>query len=112
MAQKSPGLAEQLIKTMRTQFPRESQQHDEYISRAGAEIKTLDHAEIVTENGQRVFRYMKAIPTAQVCTNCHGTDLKPEVVAMIDDLYPTDQARGFFPGDIRGAFTLRKVLED
>jgi len=77
---------------------------------AGAEIKTLDHAEIVTENGQRIFRYMKAIPTAQVCTNCHGTDIKPEVAALIDDLYPTDQARGFSTGDIRGAFTLRKVL--
>ena len=79
---------------------------------AGADIKTLDHAEIVTENGQRIFRYMKAIPTAQVCTNCHGTDLRPEVAALIDDLYPTDQARGFSPGDIRGAFTLRKVLEN
>jgi len=79
---------------------------------AGADIKALDHAEIVTENGQRIFRYMKAIPTAQVCTNCHGTDLKPEVSAMIDDLYPTDQARGFSAGDIRGAFTLRKVLEN
>ena len=31
---------------------------------------------------------------------------------MIDDLYPTDQARGFSAGDIRGAFTLRKVLQN
>lgn len=79
---------------------------------AGEDVKAIDHAEIVTENGQRIFRYMKAIPTAQVCTNCHGTELKTEVAAMIDDLYPTDQARGYSAGDIRGAFTLRRVLED
>ncbi len=79
---------------------------------AGEDVTAIDHAEIITENGARVFRYMKAIPTAQVCINCHGTDLQPEVAAMIDDLYPTDQARGFSVGDIRGAFTLRRVLEN
>lgn len=79
---------------------------------SGEDVKAIDHAEIVTENGQRIFRYMKAIPTAQVCTNCHGVDLKPAVAAMIDDLYPTDEARGFSVGDIRGGFTLRKVLGD
>lgn len=79
---------------------------------SGEDVKAIDHAEIVTENGKRIFRYMKAIPTAQVCTNCHGVELKPAVTAMIDDLYPTDQARGFSVGDIRGAFTLRKVLSD
>ena len=74
---------------------------------AGEAVAGLERAEIVGG----VFRYMKAIPTAEVCTNCHGTDLKPEVTAVLDEFYPTDQARGFAVGDIRGAFTLQKVLE-
>ncbi len=78
---------------------------------AGEDVKTLDYAEIVSENGSRIFRYMKAIPTAEVCTKCHGTTIAPEVAAAIDELYPTDMARGFEVGDIRGAFTLRKVLD-
>lgn len=67
-------------------------------------------AEIVEENGQKTFRFMKAIGTADVCLNCHGANLKPEVAAKLDGLYPNDQARGFSTGDIRGAFTLKKAL--
>ncbi len=77
---------------------------------AGADVKTLEHYEIVEQDGQRVFRYMKAIPTGGICLECHGEQLKPEVAAKLDALYPGDQARGFKPGDIRGAFTFRKIL--
>ncbi|WP_173980189.1 ATP-binding protein [Magnetospirillum sp. UT-4] len=56
------------------------------------------------------FRFMKAIPTAELCLNCHGRDVKPEVMARIEKLYPADLARGYKPGDIRGAFTLAKKL--
>jgi hypothetical protein len=78
---------------------------------AGEDVKSLDYAEIVVENGSRIFRYMKAISTAPVCTKCHGTEIAPEVVAVLDETYPSDMARGFAVGDIRGAFTLRKVLD-
>jgi len=56
------------------------------------------------------FRFMKAIPTGELCLGCHGADLKPEVKARLEKLYPTDQAVGFKPGDLRGAFTLSKKL--
>jgi hypothetical protein len=58
------------------------------------------------------FRYMKAIPTAPLCLTCHGSQLAPAVTARLDELYPADQARGFNAGDLRGAFTLRKTLEE
>ena len=61
-------------------------------------------------DGKPVFRYMKAIPTAELCVVCHGSDIDPYVDARIRELYPDDQARGFKPGDIRGAFTLSKPL--
>lgn len=77
---------------------------------AGETPDTIAKAEIVDENGQKTFRFMKAIGTAPACLNCHGADLKPEVAAKIDTLYPQDTARGFSQGDIRGAFTLKKPL--
>ncbi|MCW8890410.1 MAG: DUF3365 domain-containing protein [Sedimenticola sp.] len=77
---------------------------------AGADPSTLDYSEVVELNGQKMFRYMKAIPTEKACLNCHAETIKPEVEAELKSLYPGDQARGFNEGDIRGAFTLSKPL--
>jgi hypothetical protein len=57
-----------------------------------------------------VFRYMKAIPTAELCVACHGAEIPPDVAAKLEELYPQDKARGFQPGDIRGAFTITRAL--
>lgn len=73
---------------------------------AGEPADTLAKAEVVDGS----FRFMKAIPTAEVCTNCHGRELKPDVAARLEKLYPADQATGFKPGDLRGAFTLTKKM--
>ncbi|HEY9164346.1 MAG TPA: DUF3365 domain-containing protein, partial [Magnetovibrio sp.] len=77
---------------------------------AGESVDAITKAEVVEVDGQKTFRFMKAIGTAPVCLNCHGADLKPEVAAKLDELYPHDAARGFSAGDIRGAFTLEKAL--
>lgn len=77
---------------------------------AGEKPAAIAKAEVVDENGQKTFRFMKAIGTADVCLNCHGGELKQAVAAKLDELYPADQARGFSKGDIRGAFTLKKAL--
>lgn len=77
---------------------------------AGADIATLDNAEIVGTGANRTFRYMKAIPLGEPCVTCHGSDLKPEVKAAIDELYPQDKATGFKQGELRGAFTLSRPL--
>ena len=76
----------------------------------GEDVKKMEQAEILIVDGQRTFRYMKAIPTAELCLNCHGGKLKPEVEAELKELYPYDKARGFKLGDIRGAFTLSKPM--
>jgi hypothetical protein len=74
---------------------------------AGEDPKTIDHAEFVMQDGKRVFRYMKAIPTGEVCLNCHGAaEVKPAVAKTLAEFYPDDKARGFKVGDIRGAFTI------
>ncbi len=80
---------------------------------AGEPVEGLVSAGIVEEDGTRVFRFVKAIPTAAPCLNCHGGDnVKPEVIEKLAELYPNDQARGFEPGQMRGVFTLSKPLSD
>lgn len=71
----------------------------------GEDAKTISYAETV--NGQ--FRLMKAIPLQEGCLGCHGSDIKPEIAAALNEKYPNDQARGYAAGDIRGAFTLRHL---
>ncbi len=79
----------------------------------GANPADLVATTITEENGQRVFRMVKAIPTAKLCLNCHGgEDVKAGIVARLAELYPEDQARGFQVGDMRGVFTLTKVLDE
>lgn len=74
---------------------------------SGADAATLEYSEVVMENGRQIFRYMKAIPTAAApCLACHGTDIKPDVKAAIQESYPNDQATGFKAGDLRGAFSV------
>ena len=74
---------------------------------AGEDLGPMKHAEIV--DGE--FRLMKAIPTGEPCLACHGSNIKPELAAVIDNKYPQDQAKGFKAGELRGAFTLRRPVD-
>ncbi len=78
--------------------------------RAGTPVSRLEHYEVVVQDGRRVFRWMKAIPTGAPCLTCHGERIAPEVAGLLDRLYPGDRARGFEVGDIRGAFTIVQPL--
>lgn len=74
---------------------------------AGEPLEQLRHGEVV--NGE--YRYLQAIGTAEACLGCHGTSIKPELLTLLDQRYPQDQARGFKEGDLRGAFSLRRALD-
>lgn len=79
---------------------------------AGEDLAKMEHIETIERDGGRVVRYMKAIPMGgEPCVTCHGGNLQPELAAKIDELYPEDQARGFQPGELRGAFTLSRPLD-
>ena len=60
-------------------------------------------------NGE--LRIMQAIPVGEPCLACHGRSINPEVAAVINQIYPSDQAHGYDLGQLRGAFTLRRTLE-
>ena len=79
---------------------------------AGESPATLEKGELVTEDGKKSYRYMKALPTVEVCTNCHGAQdkLSPAVKEKLAALYPHDKAVGYSAGQIRGAITIRKPL--
>src|SRR5260370_22356569 len=73
---------------------------------AGENPASIEFGENIDVGGKKVFRYMKAIPTAEVCLSCHATTLMPEASAKLKELYPEDAATGFKAGDLRGAFTI------
>lgn len=75
-----------------------------------AEIET--HA-VTSEKDGRWFRYMKAIPTQAMCLQCHGgpDNIKPNVQALLKQLYPNDSAVGYKAGDIRGAISVKEKLD-
>jgi hypothetical protein len=77
----------------------------------GKAISKIDHAEIIPNNGQPIFRYMKAIPTKPLCLACHGDNIPIDLSNRLDQLYPDDQARGFKVGDLRGAFSIKRKVQ-
>jgi hypothetical protein len=79
---------------------------------AGQSPATMDKSEVVEMDGKKVMRYMKALPTQELCLSCHGKPNKvsPEVQTKLNELYPADQATGYDTGQIRGAITARKPL--
>ncbi|MGH8769130.1 MAG: Tll0287-like domain-containing protein [Burkholderiales bacterium] len=80
----------------------------------GAKPETLERSEVVSEPQGRFFRYMKAIPVQPLCLTCHGTtDSIPDPVkARLAADYPHDRATGYALGQIRGAATIKRSMED
>ncbi len=69
--------------------------------------------EVVQKDGKPHHLYMKAINVNNpVCLNCHGADIKPELAAKINQLYPMDKATGYQLGDVRGAFVVYAPIEE
>jgi hypothetical protein len=77
---------------------------------AGEKPATLEHAERVQQDGKPVYRFIRALPTVELCTGCHGTPdrLSPAVQERLKALYPDDKAVGYGVGQIRGAMTISK----
>lgn len=64
--------------------------------------------EETTDNGRRVFRYLRPIVVGEPCLKCHGPreSLDPEVRRILAERYPDDQAVGYGKGDFRGAVSI------
>lgn len=78
----------------------------------GEKPETLEKSEIVTLDGKPVLRYMKALPTGDVCLKCHGPaeSLDAGLKAKLAESYPHDRGTGYTKGQIRGALTVKRPL--
>lgn len=72
-----------------------------------------EQAEVVQEGEFKYLRYLKPILVQAECLNCHGSenDIMPEVKKLIAQEYSDDKAIGYKIGDLRGAVSLKKVIE-
>ena len=70
-------------------------------------------AELVKEGGFTYLRYMKPILIQPECLNCHGSEstMLEEVSRLIAQRYPNDKALDYKPGELRGAVSLKKLIE-
>lgn len=79
----------------------------------GIKPETLEAGEIVTTvDGRQVYRYMKALPVAEVCVSCHGAPetFSDDFKAALRKDYPRDRATGYRVGQVRGALSVIRPL--
>jgi hypothetical protein len=69
-----------------------------------AALPSAEGAQRVTPIEGGRYGYAEAIVLKPQCVICHGKDIHPELAAHIAERYPTDQATGFEPGQLRGVF--------
>ncbi len=79
---------------------------------SGEKPTSLEKGEIVMEGDKKTYRYMKALPTQDLCLQCHGMPdrIDPAVQAKLKELYPADKAVGYSSAEIRGAITIKKSM--
>ena len=79
----------------------------------GIRINELNYSEVSEDNGIETYRMMSAIPVGDVCVVCHGPkESLPDVVQEeLNAKYPNDQAIGYTVGEIRGAFSLSRKIQ-
>ena len=53
---------------------------------------------------KKTVGYAEPIYMQPLCVTCHGAELTPELAEELDELYPSDQARRYAAGDLRGIF--------
>lgn len=77
---------------------------------SGTPVASLQNSTIESDAGETRYRFMKAIPVDGVCMACHGEAISEPVRAALAEKYPQDAATGYKPGELRGAFTMTKIL--
>ena len=73
----------------------------------------IEHFEIIKQNEHQYLRYMKPIELGAVCLKCHGNkeNISAEVKDLIAKRYPDDKAVGYKSGDLRGAVSIKKLID-
>jgi len=87
-------------------------QEFEQIKKEGKLNSDTEYFEIIIENDYQYLRYMKPIKIGAACLKCHGNEEKisTEVKEQIVKKYPDDKAVGYKNGDLRGAVSIKKLI--
>ena len=72
----------------------------------------LEHNEIIKNEHNKKFVYIKAIRIKEVCLNCHGSNINDDLKNEIQKIYPDDKAINYKLNDIRGAFVMYRKIKD
>jgi hypothetical protein len=85
----------------------------EQLESKGKLTSDTEHSEIITENDYQYLRYMKPIKIGAACLKCHGTEdkISAEIKGVITKRYPDDKAVGYKNGDLRGAVSIKKLID-
>lgn len=83
------------------------------LQQQGKLANEMELAEVTEISGKQLLRYMKAIPTQAMCLQCHGNtnDINQSVKDLLQQLYPNDQAIGYAIGQVRGAVSIKTMLD-
>jgi hypothetical protein len=70
------------------------------------EGKALPEGEVTAVSNEGGLRYYRPILVQAACLKCHGDEksFSPELLDVLNNEYPNDQARGYREGELRGAF--------
>ncbi|MEZ5937957.1 MAG: DUF3365 domain-containing protein [Hyphomonadaceae bacterium] len=77
----------------------------------GFDPATLEASAIVEEDGAQVFRWMRPTTAEEPCLVCHGDAISEKLLDMLARDYPDDEAVGYFPYEMLGAISARRVIE-
>lgn len=81
----------------------------EYIKTFKEELAAGKSTKGIVKRKDGKVHYYYPIPTNQMCLQCHGTpnkQIKPEVMTIIDRLYPEDKAKGYDENQVRGIWNV------
>ncbi len=84
----------------------------EFSIEAGLEPATLSFSEVIeNEDGSSEFRWIKPMVMQFECLACHGENIAPELLDLLNTEYPQDESTGFFEYEFGGAYSVRKMLD-
>ena len=76
----------------------------------GQDPEAFEVAEIVQEENEKVFRWMRPTVMGEACMTCHGEAVSQRIKLLLGQEYPLDDALGYSEGQLGGAYSVRKVL--
>lgn len=87
----------------------------QFAMEAGIDAQTLELSAIVDEvidgKKKKVFRWIKPIQMGEHCVTCHGDAVDTRILDLLKQDYPDDEATGQYEYEMRGAYSVRKVLD-